>query len=221
MKLAIFNGSPRQKKSNSTLLINKFIEGYNDYTPYNSDIYYLANIQKMDEHIKAFEEADTVIIIFPLYTDAMPGQVKLFIENITKNSSKGKNIGFIVQSGFPESYQSTFIERYLIKLSDTMEWNLIGTVLKGGIEGIQVMPPSMTKKLYGHFFELGRYFANTGKFKTEIVNKLRKPFRMSKLSLFLFKIWAFLGLTDLYWNNILKGNGAYEKRFDRPFLQNP
>ena len=218
MKLAIFNGSPRQKKSNSTILIQKFIEGYNDHITDNIDIHYLANISKMSENVEAFREADSVIIIFPLYTDAMPGQVKLFFENIVNIDSKGQKVGFIVQSGFPEAHHSSFVERYLIKLSERMGWNHLGVVIKGGVEGMQIMPPSWTKKLFGDFRELGRYFASTGKFKAEIVKKLRTPYRLSKLRLISFKAFDKLGLNDFYWNKNLKENNAFEKRFDRPYI---
>lgn len=218
MKLAIFNGSPRQKKSNSTLLIQKFIEGYNDNITDNIDIHYLANISKMSENVEAFREADNVIIIFPLYTDAMPGQVKLFFENIINIDSEGKKVGFIVQSGFPESYHSSFVERYLIKLSEKMKWNFLGVLIKGGVEGIQIMPPSWTKKLYKDFNELGRYYASTGKFKAEIVRKLRTPYKLGKFRLFYFKAGDALGLTNFYWDKNLKENKAFEKRFDRPYI---
>lgn len=218
MKLAIFNGSPRQKKSNSTILIQKFIEGYNDHITDNIDIHYLANISKTSENVEAYREADSVIVIFPLYTDAMPGQVKLFFENIINIDSKGKKVGFIVQSGFPESFHSSFVERYLIKLSERMKWNLIGVVIKGGVEGIQIMPPSWTKKIFNDFYELGRYFSNTGKFKAEIVKKLRSPYKLSKFRLLSFKAFNALGLNDFYWNKNLKDNNAFEKRFDRPYI---
>ncbi len=218
MKLAIFNGSPRQKKSNSTILIQEFLKGYNDHVTDNIDIHYLANISKMSENVEAYREADSVIVIFPLYTDAMPGQVKLFFENISNIDSKGKKVGFIVQSGFPESYHSTFVERYLIKLSERMKWNQLGVVIKGGVEGMQIMPPSWNKKIFNDFHELGRYFASTGKFKAEIVKKLRSPYRLSKIRLVFFKAASALGLNDFYWDKNLKDNNAFEKRFDRPYI---
>lgn len=128
MNLAIFNGSPRKSKSNSTILIQKFLKGYNNYDHTDNIIHYLADTSKNTEHIEKFIEADTVIIIFPLYTDAMPGQVKYFFESIENFDSSRKSVGFIVQSGFPEAHHSTFIEKYLEKLSKTMGWNYLGNV---------------------------------------------------------------------------------------------
>jgi multimeric flavodoxin WrbA len=218
MKLAIFNGSPRKTKSNSTILIQKFLKGYYNYDHPYVDIHYLADTSKNPEHIEKFIEADTVIIIFPLYTDAMPGQVKYFLESIENFDSSRKSVGFIVQSGFPEAYHSTFIEKYLEKLSITMCWNYLGTVIKGGVEGIQIMPPLMTKKLYSHFEKLGSYFASTEKFDPKIINKLRHPYRLSYFRLFFFKIGIKTGFANFYWDMKLKENNAYERRFAQPHI---
>lgn len=40
---------------------------------------------------------------------------------------------------------------------------------------------------------------------------------MSPRKIAIFKLLIKLGLTNFYWNNNLKKNGAFEKRFDRPF----
>jgi multimeric flavodoxin WrbA len=218
MQLAIFNGSPRKTKSNSTILIQKFLKGYNNYDNTDFIIHYLADTQKNPEHIEKFIEADTIIIIFPLYTDAMPGQVKYFLESIENLDLYGKSVGFIVQSGFPEAYHSTFIEKYLQKLSRTKGWNYLGTVIKGGVEGIQIMPPSMTKKLFSNFEKLGSHFASTGKFDPVICKKLLNPYQMGFLRLLIIRLMIMLGLSNFYWNMKLKENNAFEKRFAQPYL---
>lgn len=217
MKLTIFNGSPRKTKSNSTLLLHEFLNGYYDNTTHNCTIHYLAETKKIQSQIEYFEKADTVLIIFPLYTDAMPGQVKFFFEALAPIDSKGKNVGFIVQSGFPEAHHSVYIERYLEKLAKRKEWNYIGTVIKGGVEGIQIMPPSMTKKLYHQFEELGKFFANTGKFQPHIVAQLRTPYKLNAQRKITFRLMKWAGFTNFYWNKKLKENGAYNKRFAKPY----
>ena len=219
MQLAIFNGSPRKTKSNSTILIQQFLKGYYNYDNPDFIIHYLADTSKNADHIEKFLEADTIIIIFPLYTDAMPGQVKYFLESIENLDSSRKNVGFIVQSGFPEAYHSTFIEKYLKKLSITMGWNYLGTIIKGGVEGIQIMPPSMTKKLFSNFEKLGSYFASTNKFDPSIIKKFRQPYKLSYFRLLVFRLVIKAGLANFYWNMKLKENKAYEKRFAQPYLQ--
>jgi NAD(P)H-dependent FMN reductase len=218
MKLTVFNGSPRKAKSNSTILIDHFIKGYNSYDTYTIDNHYLADSSKTTLHVEAFAQTDTAIIIFPLYTDAMPGQVKHFFESLDTIDTKGKTVGFIVQSGFPEAHHSIFIERYLEKLSRRKEWIYLGTVIKGGVEGIQIMPPSMTKKLYTNFETLGRTFVETGKFDPVIKSKLRKPYRMNFASRTLFRLVILLGLSNFYWNTKLRENNAFDRRFAQPYL---
>jgi len=217
MKLAIFNGSPRRAKSNSALLIQQFLKGYHATNDHITPLHYLADTAKNSEHLQAAVEADTLLIIFPLYTDAMPGQVKFFFESLAKVQLKNKNIGFIVQSGFPEAYHSIFVERYLEKLAKRVEAHYLGTVIKGNVEGIQIMPPSMTKKLFNQFYELGKIFAITGMFSKPIVKQLRTPYRMSTARRLGFRMMMVTGLADFYWNMKLKEHKAYENRFARPY----
>jgi len=49
----------------------------------------------------------------------MPGIVKVFIESLEPLCSREGNpdVGFIVQSGFPEAIHSRYVEKYLEKPS--------------------------------------------------------------------------------------------------------
>jgi NAD(P)H-dependent FMN reductase len=218
MKLTIFNGSPRNKKSNSKILMEHFLEGFTKVSENEVPIHYLANTSKMDEHVKAFEDAENVIIIFPLYCDSMPGLVKEFFERIAQlEMTSSKKVGFIVQSGFPEAIHSIFIERYLKKLAERQKLIYLGTVIKGGVEGIQIMPPMMTKKLFAHFQKLGEHFAAKNEFSPEVVKRLRRPYKFSKLHLFNFKVGHKLGLVNFYWDSNLKKNNAFDIRFAKPY----
>ncbi|MDX2413926.1 MAG: NAD(P)H-dependent oxidoreductase, partial [Bacteroidales bacterium] len=144
MKLAIFNGSPRNKKSNSKILIEHFLSGYNKICSEPVPIHYLANCKQKEEQKEIFRNAEIVIIIFPLYTDCMPGIVKDFFERIAElKLTPSKKIGYVVQSGFPEAIHSIYIERYVDKLTKRLKFEYLGTIIKGGVEGIQMMPPFM------------------------------------------------------------------------------
>lgn len=218
MKLVIINGSPRNKKSNSKLLIDEFLKGYGSIHKENIFVHFLANQKMKNEVIRDYQDADCVILIFPLYTDCMPGMVKEFIEDIVDlKNLKPKKMGFIVQSGFPEAIHSEAVEQYLEKLSKRLEVACLGTIIKGGIEGIQIMPPFMTNKLYKQFRKLGSYFAQNQTFSPELSKKLRTPYKMSSFRILVFKLLMKTGLTNSYWNNNLKKNGAYEIRFDKPY----
>jgi NAD(P)H-dependent FMN reductase len=166
MKLVIYNGSPRLEKSNSTLLINRFLNGYHKYIDNDVEVFYLARINAMNDYVEAFNSAENVIVIFPLYTDAMPGVVKAFFEALAANRPlSGVKLGFIVQSGFPEGIHCENIKRYLQKFTRRLGCDYLGTLTKGGVEGIQIMPPFMTRKLFLRFYQFGEHFALTGSFR--------------------------------------------------------
>jgi len=220
MKLAIFNGSPRYKKSNSKVLIEHFLIGYKKIESEPVSIQYIANRKQKEEQLEIYKSAEIVIIIFPLYTDSMPGIVKEFFETIAQlKQAQNKKIGFIVQSGFTEVIHSVFVERYLEKLTIRLKTEYLGSIIKGGVEGIQAMPSWLTKKLFNRFQNLGEYFAKTNTFSPKIKSSLRKPYKMSLMSRFGFNVLNRIGFTNIYWNSMLKKNKAYKNRFDKPFIE--
>ncbi len=217
MRLTIFNGSPRNKKSNSKILIEKFIEGFNEASDDQPEVFYLASARNREMHLKAFSESETCLIIFPLYTDSMPGIVKEFFEMIyLSDLPRPARLGFILQSGFAESIHSVYLERYLKKFTRRLKCEYLGTVIKGGVEGIQIMPPSMTRKMFKNFKALGKYFAETVQFSPEIMREFAKPYKMPILKQWLYPLLPS-SLLNFYWNSNLKKNNAWEKRFDAPY----
>jgi len=178
-----------------------------------------------DNFIKLFQEAEQVLLAFPLYTDAMPAIVKTFIESLEPLCGKEGNpdIGFIVQSGFPEAIHSRYVERYLEKLATRLRCRYKGTVIRGmgeiiRGEAIGAVPGWMNKKLYKSFYELGKSLGKTGEFNEQIVRKLAKPERLTKFNFWVFKL--LYNITSIiYWNKMLKENNAFEKRFDKPYIR--
>ena len=203
MKLTVFNGSPRGKRSNTKILLEHFMNGFmiNDGSTY--ELAYLNRVKDSDKFMKSFQEAEQILLAFPLYTDAMPAMVKTFIESLEPLCGREGNpsIGFIVQSGFPEAIHSRYVERYLEKLARRLGCRYVGTVVKGGVEGIQVQPAWMTRKLFKSFYELGKTFGKTGRFDEQIMLKLAKRERYSKFGLLIAKLLDKIGLTKFYWSS--------------------
>ncbi len=216
MRLTVFNGSPRGKDSNTGILLEQFTNGFMTTDGNSYELAYLVQTKKQGEFVQLFSEADHVLLAFPLYTDAMPGIVKTFIESLEPFCDKKGNpdIGFIVQSGFPESAHSRYVARYLEKLAERLGCVCKGTIIKGGVEGIQGQPALMTRKLFKSFYQLGKYFGYTREFDDDIVRRLARPEKVNKLHSLMLK---YIG-TNLYWNPMLKKNNAYSKRFARPDL---
>ncbi len=111
MKLVVVNGSPRGRKSNS----DKIIEWPLSYMKANENFeykkVYVTDLNERSQQMDALKSAEYILVIFPLYTDSMPGITKEFFEHMEKNKDflAGKPISFIIHSGFPEASQSRYI----------------------------------------------------------------------------------------------------------------
>ncbi len=93
----------------------------------------------------------------------------------------------------------------------------LGTMVKGGVEGIRIMPSRMTKKLFGRFYELGKTLGEHGRFEEKALRTLAGPEKYSKPSLLRLRLLNKTGLASFYWDMKLKQNAAYKKRFARPY----
>jgi len=220
MKLTIYNGSPKGQKSNTKILLDQFTYGFLENEDNSIEVLYLNRIKNQDQFVESFEKAEQILFAFPLYHDSVPANVKLFIESLEPLISKKSNppIGYIVQSGFSEAIHSRFVEKYFIKLTKRLNSEYLGTIIKGGVEGVQVKPGWMTKKLFDFFNKLGKIYGETGKFDEKIINQLAKPEKLTAGAILFYKILDKTGLTNFYWNSLLKKNNAFEKRFDTPYL---
>lgn len=220
MKLTILNGSPREKNSNSSLIIQWLTEGLLNNSLLEKEVFYLNNIQKHKDYLECFLHSDCVIMVFPLYTDCMPGLVMAFIEELgqIKRPLTGLKLGYIIHSGFPEAHQSRYVERYMVSLTKKLGADYIGTVIMPSSEGIKIMPDTMTRKKRNLFKQLGQRFTENGRFDNEIIKKIAGTEKMSELGLLVYKVISKLGLTNFYWNNQLKSNNAYNIRFDKPYI---
>lgn len=221
MKLIIYNGSPRGLKSNTKVLMDEFIKGIYNEGRYEVETYYLAARSQRLQGVKAFQAADKVILAFPLYTDSMPGLVKEFIEDLSvyEGSDSNPDIGFVVQSGFPEAAHSRHVERYLERLAERLDSKYLGTAIKGGVEGIQIMPGWMTRKLRKNFCLLGEKFNVLGALDRKIIKKLAPREQLSKGMLVLYRLMSRAGLTNAYWNSKLKENNVFKQRYASPYAQ--
>lgn len=213
MRTLIINGSPKSKNGNTEIFIKKFVKEMK--TPY--EICYVAKEDSL-RIAKYVKEFDTIIMVMPLYVHAMPGIVMKLIECMEPASDVGKTMGFIVQSGFMESSQSKYLERYLSALTKNLNYTYLGTVIRGGSAGIYMMPKKMNKKLFEQLSTLGECFETNGTFNIETVKEMAKPNKLSKGKSKLMQFLSRIGLGDsMFWNMMLKKNNAHNRRLDKPF----
>jgi multimeric flavodoxin WrbA len=210
-KLVIYNGSPRKSSSNSALIIKKVVEALGDRV----EIRDMKENNKWEDWTESFKRENHVMFFMPLYVHAMPSHVMAFIEKL--EASKG-SISFFVQSGFPESSQSHYLEAYFEQLALRLGRTYIGTAIKGGVEGLQMRPPKAQEKMIDSMVKAIVNIVCEGNFHPANIRQLEVPIRFGKGTEILIKLLSRLGLINFFWNQQLKGNNAYEKRFDRPFV---
>jgi multimeric flavodoxin WrbA len=218
MKLTIYNGSPRGKKSNSEVIINHFLRGFDDGENWFS-INYLNQKNKTREFVGKFQNADNIIIVFPLYTDAMPGIVKEFFESLqdVQFYTQNQRIGFFIHCGFPESIHLDAIEKYLEKLAYRLGIKYLGTIKRGGSEGFRIAPENFNKNLFNDIAKMGTYFSNNREFSHQLMKRINKNKKFPPFIIPILKLINKTGLFDIYWNKSLKKNNAFEKRYQQPF----
>ena len=214
-RLTLFNGSPRGRKGNTPLFLREVASGFGG----PSEIHHLIRLKETDQMVRAFAEAECVILGFPLYTDSMPGAVKHFIEALEPLVGRKDNppLGFVVQSGFPEGLHSRYVERYLEKLAARLGSPYLGTVVKGNGEGVRIMPPEATKNLFANLQAVGVCLAENGRFDPTALKVIAQPENFPAIFGLIFRIFLRLPAAHSYFDDMLKKNRAYEKRFARPF----
>ena len=223
MRLLVLDGSPRGQSSNTRRLLDRFLEGFLETQGHEAEVLTLIRPSEFHRALESFGRADAVLLGFPLYTDAMPGRVKEFIEELGRAIREGDTqrarpvkrpaLLFLVQSGFPEATHTAPVARYLEGLARRLGCHCVGVMRRGGVEGIRVQPPSMTKGLFGRFRKLGEGYGRTGTLDPVALRELQGWQRIPWLFL-----WVSSRMSDLvFWNPQLKANGAYAKRLDQPF----
>lgn len=219
MQLTVFNGSPRGRKSNSKIVLDHFLRGFEATSENSYEIYYLNRLNDMEEHVKAFADAETVLLVHPLYTDAMPAMVKLFIEALEPLTGREGNptIGFMVQSGFQEAAHSRPVEHYWEKFSQRMGCAYLGTIIRGGMEPLH-RAPKQYRKILESINEIGQIFGETGQFDQEKIQALAGPEQLPWLMRTIVQlVWRFMG--NPYWDDWLKENDALEESFAKPYVE--
>ena len=216
--LTLFNGSPRGKNGNTPLMLEQFQKGFGSV----SEIHHLVISRDQDKHLEAFQQAECVWLGFPLYTDAMPGLVKSFLEALEAFQDRGKNpsLGFLVQSGFPEGVHSRYVERYLAALAGRLGSPYLGTIIKGNGEGTRLKPESLNSALFDNLADLGARFEEHGMLDRELLDALAKPERYPRVLGPVFSLFLRSKMAHSYFDQFLVENQAYDQRNVRPLIHN-
>jgi hypothetical protein len=221
--LLLLNGSPRGPRSNSMKMLSRMAEGWVSGGGQAPEVLHLARSGDFARAVEAFPKAGTVLLGMPLYTDSMPALVKAYIEALAPRvavaQAGGVNpeLGFLVQSGFPEARHSRPLERYLAKLALRLGSPYAGTIVHGGGEALQSMPDEANRKLWAQLRTLGEQLARHGHFGQAELKAIAGTEQFSPVAASLVSMVFKLPVAQFYWNSQLKKNGAWEQRFAAPY----
>lgn len=140
----------------------------------------------------------------------------VLLQHLEENSRLREPVKALLD-GFPEARQSRWLEPWLVRLARRLEAEYLGFVIKGGVEGIQVQPPWMMRNLLGRFEALGRVLGETGTLDSGLIDELAQPETLSAARRAVYRALIKTGLAKWYWNDQLRKNNAFEKRFARPY----
>ena len=210
MKTLIINGSPNGRKGNTEILCRRFVKGMQT----QPEIRYVTE-EDAATLAACMDEFDRWLFFFPMYVNAMPGIVKRLFEHMKPKPEKG--VGYFVQYGFEEAAQSDYLRRILMNFTRRMDYQDLGLIVAGGMAGVRYMPERMNKKLFARLEQAGIQFERTGRFDEESIRLFGQPYKYSKARITLNRIMNRIGLTNIFWNSMLKKNNVYPKRFDKPF----
>jgi multimeric flavodoxin WrbA len=215
-RLTLFNGSPRGRRGNTPIFLSEFARGFGGQT----EMHHLIQVKQSERFVQAYAEAECAWIGFPLYTDAMPGSVKHFIESLEPLVGRKNNppVGFVIQSGFPEGLHSRYVERYLEKLAARLGSPYLGTIVKGNGEGVRIMPPEATHDLFENLQNLGAGLARDGRLDRQVLARIAHPERFPAILGPVFQVFLRTPIAHWYFDDMLKKNGAYPRRFARPMI---
>ncbi|QOR34874.1 NAD(P)H-dependent oxidoreductase [Clostridium sp. 'deep sea'] len=212
MKTLLINGSPKGKNSTTEKFISYFTRSFNEA---NYDILRLNQCFTYD--LNKLKSYTNIIFVMPLYIHAMPGLVMKFLERLPIFNDNELKVGFIIQYGFPEQMQASYLIRYFKNLSLRLNLNYIGTVLRGDAAGIQFMPDKKNQRLFNSLTSLGSKFIQHGSFDVALSKEIAESGEIIGVKKAILKLMYALKLDDFLIKSVFSDKEAYNMRFNQPY----
>lgn len=216
MHIVIINGSPRiQAKSNTEKILEYFLcdfcKNENTY-----EIWRLSDRKQWRSAADAFTQNDRILFALPLFVENIPGIMLEFLEGLPPKSVPGTQMAFILQGGFPEASQLRCGESFLETLPAKLGCEYAGTLIKGDMFGIRMMPENLVEPELFRFREAGRKFAETGRFTKEYASVFAGPELLPKSTKIKFKLLGSV-MQKYFMTRIAKSMGCKDKLNARPY----
>jgi hypothetical protein len=217
--LLVCNGSPRAAGGNTELLLDALLGGFAAGGGEVTDLLHLVRPAHAEEAVRRFPREEAVLLAFPLYVDALPAPAVAFVQALAPLAGRPDNpaLSFLVQSGFPEALHSRPVERYLEKLARRLGSRHLGTIVKGGVEGIRSQPPRMRRRILEPLERLGGELAARGRLERAALARFAEPERYRLGLAGALRLAIHHAVSRAWWNAQLRANGALAERDARPY----
>lgn len=218
MHLVIISGTPRVRaKSNTARIIEAFKKGFIDDNN-TTEEYFLSDRKQWESAKKAFDSNENVLFATALFVENIPGIMLEFLETLTPKNYSGTKLFFLIQGGFEEASQLRCAEEYLEKLPKYLGCDYGGTLIKGGMFGLQLMGPKIESKMLEGFVEIGRKFKGKEVFTKDMVNEFAGPEYLDEKVIKKFNRFGKY-LQKFFMGKIAKKLGCKVKLNDRPYQE--
>ena len=173
---------------------------------------------KEDDLFEAIDRSEAVVLLSPLYVDSLPSGVirffELFQERKGQNGGKGKPLYAIMNSGFPESIQSTVaLEICVLFARDTgFAWNGGGAVGGGSILEGRTLEESggRAKNLRAGLALLAVSISLGGGLSKQARDLIGRP---------LVPKFLYVYFGNKMWRKTARSNGVADRLYDRPLAK--
>ena len=135
-------GSPRTRKSTSASLGGYLFEQMEERGVETQTIQIYTTINskdRMNEMFKAIDNADLILLAFPLYVDSLPSPVTAMLEKITayrKDNHTPIRFAAIANCGFPEAHHNDTALAICSEFASQNNFAWMGSLALGGGEGL-------------------------------------------------------------------------------------
>jgi hypothetical protein len=189
---------------------------------YESETLFIHKSLKSDDRrnalLTAINQADIIVMAFPLYVDCLPYLVIRNMELIAKDRQEKGNLMeqsllCIVNNGFPEAHQNDTAIAICRKFARETGFKWAGGLALGAGEVISGRPLLDVKRMARYVIKSLNLTADAltagESVPQEAIKIMAKP---------LIPLWMYLLLGGMRWKRDSKKHGVQKKLYDRPYL---
>jgi hypothetical protein len=211
-------GSPKRKRSSSESFGNYVFNQINKEGISKKVLHVggaLKNDQAWDEFVSALEDAETIILTFPLYWDSLPSHLVEAFERFYEQKGgiqKPHNFYVIVHNGFPEPWHSESAIDICKCFAKKMDYRWQGALNIGGGAAIGGKPledtGGMTYKLRETLDTAAEAIGRGEPIPKNVLEHLSKP---------MYPTWFAVVLGGFGWRKLAKRRGAKTSLRSKPY----